>query len=152
MHCPADLDKGGAANQYSSFGSNWVHPGTDINYEIEMKECSLDPESFQISPIVPDFKKAKPLRQFDMFHLIANQKNSFGKQMVLEASDVDKYAPLDTGVFNVFLNEKNNSDAQTWWYDGDAMTIHNKKTGGKAVLLEGANKNLVMYNFLNLAN
>ena len=36
---------------------------------------------------------------------MALNKNEFKKSMVLDAHTVDKYAPLKTGIFNVYLNE-----------------------------------------------
>ena len=62
IFCPGDLDKGGAFSQYSDYGSNWVTPNTDITYEVEMKECGLDPHSFHYVPPADDFKRGEPLR------------------------------------------------------------------------------------------
>ena len=71
--------------------------------------------------------------------------------MVLDVEQKDKYAPLVTGVYNIFLNEKNDIDAtQLWWYDEDSMTLRNKFHAGKGVILEGYNSNLALYTFKNL--
>ena len=87
-----------------------------------------------------------------MFNFVAHEKNVHGKQMTLEVSNVDLYHPLNTGIYNVFLHEViKNKDEQTWWYDDDSMTIHNKALK-HGVLLEGANNNLVVYPFKNYFN
>ena len=151
VFCPGSLDIGGKARTYGTFGNSEIPSGEDMDYEIEMKECDLDPLYFTMNPPDDKFKKGEPLRQFDMFYLISNIKNVYKNQMVLDVEKTDKYAPLKTGVYNIFLNEKAETDTQTWWYDADSMTIRNKFHAGKGVILEGFNKNLVLYTYKNLA-
>lgn len=66
--------------------------------------------------------------------------------LVLEANTVDKYAPRKTGVYNVALRKWNKGNkAQMWtWEDNERLTPMLYK--GKA-LLEGSNKNLIIYKF-----
>lgn len=71
--------------------------------------------------------------------------------MVLDVEEKDKYAPLVTGVHNVFMNEKKpNKKTQSFFYDEERHTIHNERFPESA-LLEGYNNNLVMYYDKNLA-
>ena len=150
--CPNDIDLGGNPNQFTHFGNGWLPTGTDMTWEITIKECDLDPVSFHPRPPVDDFKPGQPLRGFDNFRMISNEKNVFGSQMVLEVDETDKYAPLVTGLYNVFLNErKQGNDRQLWFYNPEDRTIHNKFFP-KMALLEGQNNNLVVYKNLLMAN
>jgi len=62
----------------------------------------------------------------------------------------DLYAPKKTGVFNVEVHKlKAGTLAQRWTYDEKAKTISSQLYPGK-VLSEGANKNLFLFDSLNL--
>jgi len=144
VFCPGEIDIGGQG-KFSHFGNSQVPSGEDMTYEISMIDCALEPKSFTLTPPGENFRKGKPLREFDMFYLISNIKNVYGKEMVLDVSKEDKYAPLTSGVFNIFLNEKANTDSQTWWYDGQSNALHNKYHPTNLIILEGYNNNLVLY-------
>jgi len=68
---------------------------------------------------------------------------------VLEASTVDKYAPKKTGVYNIGLAKKNRGNkAQQWmWEENSRLTpvLYKDKA-----LMEGSNKNLIIYKFRKL--
>jgi hypothetical protein len=65
--------------------------------------------------------------------------------MVLDVEHTDKYAPLVTGVYNVYLNEKKAGEkSQMFYYNEEDNLIHNHQLSGFA-MMEGYNNNLVMY-------
>ena len=70
--------------------------------------------------------------------------------MVLDVEHADLYAPLNTGLHKVYLNEKKEGDkGQHFYYDLVEHKIHNEFLPND-VLLEGYNGNIVMYKDLNL--
>jgi hypothetical protein len=82
-------------------------------------------------------------------------KGANGQEYVLEVSLSDKYAPRNTGVFNVAmmpLDEKLNKKTQAWSYDKPTHSLHSFEYPDK-VMFEGFNKNLIVYNYKpNLKN
>merc|ERR1719473_1480999 len=74
--------------------------------------------------------------------------------MALSASDKDKYAPRNTGLYDVGITSwdgvgSKNKD-QMWWYDDKNHALHNyAHDDTDAILFEGYNKNLVIYRNLN---
>ena len=71
--------------------------------------------------------------------------------MVLEVAPNDKYAPMVTGVYNVYLAEKKAYEPrQNFHYDSEDNLIQSQYLPGSA-LREGYNNNLVMYYNKNLA-
>jgi hypothetical protein len=133
------------------YGSGWIPSNTDMKYEFEVLECSLDPKHFKPEPPVDNFKEADvPDKEIGYFFRSLGL-NKYGKQMVLDVDEEDKYAPLKTGVHNVFLTEKKEgSKTQKFFYDKDEQKISNEFLPGSA-LMEGYNHNLVMYYDKNLA-
>lgn len=144
FRCPGEFDKGGAADQYTHFGSGWIPENTDMTYVIEVDECSIDPKYFQPIPLKnapfgAEIKKDTP------YYLRALGLNKYGKEMVLDVAHEDKYAPLKTGVYNVYLNEKKVGEkSQMFSYSTEDDEFYNAFLPGFA-LMEGYNNNLVMY-------
>jgi hypothetical protein len=105
FRCPGEFDKGGNPDQYTHFGSGWVPENTDMTYVIEVDECSIDPKYFKPIPL-KNAPSAKEITKDKTYYFRSLKKNKFGKDMVLDVEHTDKYAPLVTGVYNVYLNEK----------------------------------------------
>ena len=68
--------------------------GHNMEYQIKVKECGLNPESFQK-------EKQKKLEKSKF--IIKSTANS---DLVLEVSMKDKYAPKKTGLHQVFLSKR----------------------------------------------
>ena len=118
VYCPARMDQGGHPNQLTHFGSGWIPTYTDMTYEFDVKECSLSPKSFKPDPVVPDLIDGDEMDKNHLYQIRALSLNKFGKQMDLDVDHFDKYAPMVTGVHNVFLSEKDTkSHSQNFFYD-----------------------------------
>lgn len=100
------------------------------------------------------------------FYIVySSEKDEAADQdLVLEVTQKDKYAPKNTGVYDVRLqttkakltkevDEKtgNHKLAQQWRYDAKKKALFSLLYPEKA-LFEGANKNLIVYNFKGLKN
>jgi len=73
-----------------------------MTYEIEIEECAFKPLTFRedngwgaLDGVAMEYGKH--------FRFISQRKNSAGQRMCMTKSDKDKYAPMVTGVYNVFL-------------------------------------------------
>lgn len=151
VFCPGELDQGGSPNQHTHFGSGWLPANTDMTYEIQVNECALKPKSFKPSKIIPELIDGDDMDPTHLYQLRSVTRNKFGKQMVLEVAPNDKYAPMVTGVYNVYLAEKKAYEPrQNFHYDSEDNLIQSQYLPGSA-LMEGYNNNLVMYYNKNLA-
>lgn len=71
------------------------------------------------------------------------------KEFVLEASLSDKYAPKNTGVYNVDLQPFDLSVVKTtqqWSYDATTHSLHSLQYPSK-VMFESFNRNLIVFNY-----
>ena len=104
------------------------------------------------------------MKSMPCFEIVYASEQEDGKDLVLEAAQKDKYAPKKTGVFNVNMQKSaahltkeedektgNHKLAQQWSYDADKKALYSNMYPEKA-LFEGANKNLIIYNFKGLKN
>ena len=102
----------------------------------------------------------------DCFYIVYSSEvdDSANTDLVLEVQQKDKYAPKKTGVYDVRLqttkaslskkvDEKsgNHKLAQQWKYDAEKKALTSLLFPEKA-LFEGANKNLIVYNYKGLKN
>jgi len=82
---------------------------------------------------------------------VKNDKGVFTK-FALEVSDHDKYAPRNTGVYNLIAKPLLASDVkQQWSYNVKEQAIYSNYYPGK-ILSEGANTFLFMYKNKNIKN
>ena len=68
---------------------------------------------------------------------------------MLEASLADKYAPKNTGVYNVdmqLFDEKNIKKNQQWSYDAGSKSLRTLQYPDKT-MFESFNRKLIVYNF-----
>ena len=74
-------------------------------------------------------------------------KDAHGDLMVVEVDTKDKYAPRKTGVYNVFLQEREvGKKTQLWTYHKNDKTIHSvSHKSDDTVLLMGNNHNMATY-------
>jgi hypothetical protein len=101
--------------------------------------------------VIQETEKAvalEPSKCFYIHSLGEDGKTDTG--LVLEVSSEDKYAPKTTGVYDIGLRTKNKGNkAQMWsWNDGKS-TLSPALFPAKA-LLEGNNKNMIVYKNLGL--
>jgi len=117
-----------------------------------MIDCALEPESFHDIPPAKDWEKGRPLRGQEYFRFINERTDPDGTPLCLEVEYEDAYAPQSTGLYNVIANKcKHNkhTGAQEWYYDTQDLTIHSV-LHPNSVILEGYNKNIVVYKNLLL--
>ena len=95
--CPRALDRGGNLNQYGQYGSDWVPTNIDMTYEIEVLECGINPPSLQNEHAVV------PIRPGECFYIVSAGTYGKGSNLAIEVSMEDKYAPRETGVYNIAL-------------------------------------------------
>mmetsp|Transcript_13054 Transcript_13054/g.20266 ORF Transcript_13054/g.20266 Transcript_13054/m.20266 type:complete len:158 (+) Transcript_13054:1178-1651(+) len=73
-----------------------------------------------------------------------------GKSLVLTVAEKDKYAPRETGVYDITLDEAAKDKdgkhklSQLWSYDAQSRMVFSRLHTDK-VLFEGANKNVIVY-------
>ena len=117
-----------------------------------MVDCDLEPASFTDIPPAKDWEQGRPLRGQEYFRFVNERTSSDGTPLCLEVEGEDAYAPSSTGLYNVVANKcKSNKrvGAQEWYYDSHDLTIHSVLHPG-SVILEGYNKNIVVYKNLLL--
>ena len=81
--------------------------------------------------------------------MIKSANKDGDKEFVLEASLSDKYAPKNTGVFNVDMQPfdyGNIKKTQKWRYDATTHSLHSHQYPDK-VMFESFNRNLIVFNY-----
>jgi len=98
IHCPNDLDLGGAVqnNWHSDYGFSWVANKIDTRYKITLLDCDPNPVRFQR-------QDKESLKEKEPFYLLAKNTDVKGNTMALTLNATDLYAPKVTGVHNVNL-------------------------------------------------
>ena len=150
--CPGQTGMGGNEHVGSQPAvTNQIEEYTPLTYQLEMIDCAIDPDSFHVKPSDPsEWDKTRAIRGFDHFRFVNARKSEGGKRLALEALVPDKYAPHTTGVHNVVVNELDpNNIGQKWYYNSEDNTFHSVLHPG-SVLLEGFNKNIIVYTNLLL--
>ena len=127
--------------------------GKDVKPLVKHADAKAATAVSQLKKIVENVHsleaKVLPLKSHQCFYIHSLGKDGFhDTNIVLEVLTKDKYAPKSTGVFDVRLSKKDRKKAtykaQQWYYDSSDNTVHSKMFPNK-VLLEGKNKNLVVY-------
>lgn len=115
IFCPGGLDRGGNVNQYGQYGSGWVHTNSDMTYEIDVLECGINPPSLQ------DEHAVKPMRSGECFYIVSAGTYGKGSNFAIGVSMEDKYAPKETGVYDIaikeYLGDSVPNLAQQWYFD-----------------------------------
>lgn len=88
-------------------------------------------------------EKAKPLVPNKCFYIQSLGPDGKGTNLYLQVASVDKYAPRQTGAYNVDLRKgiEGNNEAkkpQQWFYDDTTFALHSALFP-KKVLFEGYN-------------
>lgn len=100
-------------------------------------------------------EKVQPLKQNECIEIIALKQGDEKSDLVLTMDLKDMYAPKRTGVFNVSMKKRVTgaasaaTAAQHWFFNARTQGIHSKLMPTK-VLLEGGNKNVILYTFRRL--
>ena len=100
-------------------------------------------------------EKVQPLKQNECIEIIALKQGEEKSDLLLTMDLKDMYAPRRTGVFNVGMKKRVTgaasvaTAAQHWFYNARTQGIHSKLMPTK-VLLEGANKNVILFTWRRL--
>jgi hypothetical protein len=98
---------------------------------------------------VSPFANVSNLGSKGCFYIKSTNKDDSGKEFVLEASTMDKYAPKTTGVFNVdmqLFDKKAPKKTQQWSYDASTHSLHSLQYPDK-VMFESFNRNLIVFSY-----
>jgi len=139
--CPHYLDKGGSVNNFRQSGVAWIKEGSDLTYEFEVHDCVQQLDFPKDDPIIPR-------------RCVFVTLDGLGRRLALTAATNDKYAPRNTGLYDVILEDwdgkGSDNKLQMWWWDDRDHALHNFGHGDSdAILFEGFNKNLVLYRNLH---
>lgn len=153
IFCPGETGQGGNNDLGSMVGmTTQINEYTPLTYELTMEDCDLNPASFYDVPPAKDWDEGRPIRGMEYFRFVNERTTKDGTPLCLESEFEDAYAPSVTGLYNVVANPcKSNkrTGAQEWYYDPHDLTIHSV-LHPNSVILEGYNKNIVVYKNLLL--
>jgi hypothetical protein len=123
-----------------------------LNYEFEMMNCDFTPQEFENIHPAKNWEEGRPIRANDYFRLENERTDADGNPLCLEVEQQDAYYPTVTGLYNVIANacgKAKVAHAQEWSYNPVDLTIASVLHPG-TVVLEGYNKNIVVYKNLLL--
>jgi FKBP-type peptidyl-prolyl cis-trans isomerase len=153
VYCPGETGQGGNNDMGSMSGlATEINEYTPLTYELEMIDCDLEPHSFHDVPPAKNWDEGRPIRDNEYFRFVNERTDSKGVPLCLEVEKKDAYAPSVTNLYNVVANQcKHNkhAGAQEWYYHDEDQTIHSV-LHPEGVILEGYNKNIVVYKNLLL--
>jgi hypothetical protein len=129
-----------------------INEYTPLTYELEMVDCDLEPHSFHAIPPAKNWEEGRKIRGNEYFRFVNERTTSDGHGLCLEVENQDAYSPSVTGLYNVVAGECNaniHTASQEFFYNPEDLTIHSVLHPG-TVILEGYNKNIVVYRNLLL--
>jgi len=138
VHCPSNmLNNDVDVSTYEVNSSSPAAPkDTDVKYEFDVKECSPNPQLEMPASLLK-------IVDGKCFYFIIQSKDN--GELALEVNEQDKYFPANVGIFNVYsAHYETGKINQQFKFNEKDNSFESIGKPGK-IMLEGVNKNIVMY-------